>query len=62
MPPVVTSCIDGRLYAVVNVNAFDDVAPSLLKRSPASFDGEDEAGRLARRARNWIGDVTITTG
>ena len=62
VPPVVTSRIDGRLYAVVNVNAFDDVAPSLLKRSPAAFDGEDEASRLARRARNWIGDVTMTSG
>ena len=62
VPPVVTSRIDGRLYAVVNVNTFEDVASALLKRSPASFDREDEASRLARRARNWIGDVTMTTG
>lgn len=62
VPPVVTSRIDGRLYAVVNVNTFEGVDPSLLKKTPASFDGEDEAGRLARRARNWIGDVTMTSG
>jgi hypothetical protein len=55
--PVVTSEIDGRLYAVVSVNAFNNVDSSLLRRTPISFDGEDEAGRLARRARNWIGDV-----
>jgi hypothetical protein len=55
--PVVTSTIDGRMYAVVSVNAFDDVAASKLKRSPASFDGESEGDRLARRQRNWIGDV-----
>lgn len=55
--PVVTSLIDGRLYAVVNVNAFEGVDQSLLRRAPASFDGEDEATRLARRQRNWIGDV-----
>ena len=61
VPPVVTSRIDGRLYAVVNVNTFEDIDPSLLKKSPASFDGEDEARRLARRARNWIGDVTMTS-
>ena len=62
VPPVVTSRIDGRLYAVVNVNTFEDVDPSLLKKSPASLDGEDESSRLARRARNWIGDVTMTSG
>ena len=44
------------------VRAFDDADPVLLKKTPASFDGEDEAGRLARRARNWIGDVTIAAG
>jgi hypothetical protein len=55
--PVVTSEIDGRLYAVVSVNAFNDVQPSVLRRAPVSFDGEDEATRLARRKRNWIPDV-----
>ncbi|MGZ5036484.1 MAG: GFA family protein [Usitatibacter sp.] len=55
--PVVTSDIDGRLYAVVNVNAFDNVDPSLVRRAPVSFDGEAEEARLARRRRNWIGDV-----
>jgi len=55
--PLVTSRIDGRLYAVVSVNAFEGVAPSLLRRSPATFDAEDEAARLARRKRTWIADV-----
>lgn len=55
--PVVTSEIAGRLYAVVSVNAFNDVEPSLLRRSPASFDGESTEARLARRTRNWIPDV-----
>jgi hypothetical protein len=57
MVPVATSRIDGRLYAVVSVNAFEDVDPSLLRKAPASFDGEGEESRLARRKRNWIGDV-----
>ncbi|AMO24360.1 hypothetical protein GCM10027034_14080 [Ramlibacter solisilvae] len=52
--PVVTSRIDGRTYAVVNVNAFESVDASLLKHAPASFDGESEEARLARRKRNWI--------
>jgi hypothetical protein len=54
---VVTSHIDGRTYAVVGVNAFEDVNPSILRRASASFDGEGEGERLARRARNWIPEV-----
>jgi len=59
--PVVTSRVDGRDYAVVNVNAFDNVDSSLLRYAPVSFDGEDEANRLARRAKNWIADVEWST-
>jgi hypothetical protein len=55
--PVVTSRIEGRLYAVVSVNAFEGVAPSLLRRASATFDGETEGTRLERRKRNWIADV-----
>jgi hypothetical protein len=56
--PVVTSRIEGRLYAVVSVNAFEGVDPSLLRRAPASFDGEGNDTRLARRKRNWIANVS----
>jgi hypothetical protein len=55
--PVVTSEIDGSRYAVVNVNTFEGVAPSLLRRASAAFEGETEAARLARRKRNWIANV-----
>jgi hypothetical protein len=55
--PVVTSRIENRVYAVVSVNAFDNVDARSLKRIPASFDGESEGDRLARRQRNWIGHV-----
>jgi len=55
--PIVTSRVDGRLYAVVNVNAFEDVEPTLLRRASASFDGEEQGSRLARRKRNWIANV-----
>ncbi len=58
--PVVTSRIDGRLYAVVSVNAFEGVDPSLLRRASANFDGEGEDSRLARRKRNWIAHVKFT--
>ena len=58
--PVVTSYIDGQLYAVVSVNAFDGVPATLLRRAPASFDGEGTGDRLARRKRNWIRDVEFS--
>lgn len=60
--PVVISRIDGRLYAVVSVNAFEGVDPSRLRRTPANFDDEGEDSRLARRKRNWIGKVEFYEG
>lgn len=55
--PFVTSRIDDHLYAVVNVNAFDNVDQSLFRRASASFDDEGKESRLARRKRNWIPHV-----
>ena len=57
--PIVTSEIDGRTYAVVNVNAFENVDPASLRRSAADFEGEDLESRLARRKRNWIAAVHV---
>ena len=58
--PVVTSEIDGKTYAVVNVNTFERFDRALLKRAAANFDGEDEVARLARRARGWIPNVRFS--
>ena len=55
--PVVTSTIEGHVYAVVSVNAFENIDSSLLRRAAVSFDGEDQSDRLGRRKRNWIGHV-----
>ena len=60
--PVVTSRIDERLYAVVSVNAFEGADPSLLRRAPASFDGEGTDSRLERRKRSWISAVEYIEG
>jgi hypothetical protein len=61
--PVVTSRIDGRLYAVVSVNAFEGVDPALIQPAAAvGFEGETEADRLLRRTQNWIADVAFNTG
>lgn len=60
--PIVTSRIDGRLYAVVNVNTFENFDITQLRRLPADFEGEQQHSRLARRQRNWIPDVHIREG
>lgn len=60
--PLVTSRIDGTLYAVVNVNTFENAEGVPLKVVPVSFDEEDEAARLARRQRHWIGRVSFVGG
>ena len=57
--PIVTSEIVGHLYAVVNVNTFENFDSSLLRRQPANFEGEEQESRLARRQSNWIADVRI---
>lgn len=57
--PVVSCRVDGKLYAVVNVNTFENVPPALLRHQPASFGEEDADTRLARRQRYWIGDVAF---
>jgi hypothetical protein len=59
--PVVTSQIDGRTYAAVNVNAMEAIDPKLLKRATVTFDGEDEASRLRRRAKGWIRGVRFAS-
>jgi hypothetical protein len=55
--PVVTSELDGRTYAVVSVKTFENVDPAMLRPGPVTFEGEDVGSRLARRKRNWIGEV-----
>ena len=57
--PVVTSEIDGRLYAVVSVRAFDNVDRARIREAPISFEDEKTGDRLARRQRNWIADVAF---
>jgi hypothetical protein len=60
--PFVTSEIENHVYAVVNVNTFENFDSSLLRRQSANFDGEEQRSRLARRQRNWIADVNISEG
>lgn len=59
--PFVTSEIDDQLYAVVNVNSFEDVSDLTFTKSSTDFDGEKIGSRLERRKRNWISSVRIST-
>jgi len=58
--PIVTSEIASHLYAVVNVNTFENFDPLRLRRGTTRFDDEDVRSRLARRTKNWIADVRIS--
>ena len=55
----VTSEIDGQLYAVVNVNTFENVDRDKLEQRIADFEGEGTGDRLGRRKRTWIGTVEV---
>ena len=55
--PLVTSRIEDHLYAVVNVNALENLDISLPRRTSAAFQKESEQERLSRRTRHWIAHV-----
>lgn len=59
--PVAMCGIDGRVYAVVNVNTFDaiELPEHRLVFSDTDFEGESLRDRLARREARWIGDVEL---
>ncbi len=49
----VTCEIDGALYAVIRVDAFESSSEFLAHAAPIDFDGEDVSNRLKRRADSW---------
>ena len=57
--PFVLSNIEGRNYAVVNVNAFENIEDYSFSRTATDFDGEESGERLDRRKRNWIREVSV---
>jgi hypothetical protein len=60
---VASTCrIDGRDYAVVNINTFEGVDPARFDRSDSDVEGETVDARLARRRSRWIADVRIEAG
>lgn len=55
--PFVASEIEGNLYAVVNVNTFENIGRFSLEPMPMDFEAENVDSRLERRTRTWIANV-----
>ena len=60
--PAVSCGLEGRTYAVVNLNCLQGIDLAALDRIPTDFEGEAVADRLARRRARWIADVAIEAG
>jgi hypothetical protein len=61
--PLVTCELEGRRYAVVNVNTFDDEVHEHFEigTDEVSFEGESVDDRLSRRKARWVGQVEWVT-
>ena len=57
--PFATSRINDHLFAVVNVNTFENTDPLGFTQAISDFDGETLESRLARRKRTWIPNGSI---
>ena len=44
--------LDGRTFATLNLNAFDNPRPD-LKAAPVNYEGEDKQAKATRRRRKW---------
>lgn len=40
-------------FGIINTHALDDPAPATAAAQPISYDGEETAGRVARREERW---------
>ena len=45
--------VDGRRYAVININALADRAAFTMPVAPVVYDGENAVERVARRKQRW---------
>jgi hypothetical protein len=58
--PFVLCETDGQLFGIINGNTLDDADRVPAPDAPHDFDGEGSGDRLARRRKNWIGNVSVT--
>jgi len=59
---LMTSQIDGRLYAALNVNVLEDFRFDRLKVPSLSLSEDPVDKRLERRRKAWIANVEIISG
>ena len=45
--------IDGETFGIINTHALDDTPADIAPVGAISYDGEDVAGRIGRRAERW---------
>jgi len=55
--PFVTSEIQGKTYAVVNVHTLESLKVPIQESKPSDFDSESAEQRLSRRQQSWIAQV-----
>ena len=51
--PIVSCELEGKRFAVVNVNTFVNIPPDRLRPTPINFEAEKLESRLSRRRRSW---------
>lgn len=57
--PLLTAKIEGKLFALVNVNSLDDQSVIAEDVPAMTFEGEDLEERTGRRKKNWISRVEV---
>lgn len=58
--PLLAADIDGKTFALVNVNTLDDQSVVATEVPAMTFEGEDLEDRTGRRKKNRIPRVEIT--
>ena len=54
----VIECDNGR-FGIINLHALDSTPDDLAAVAPIDYDGEESAGRVARREQRWTPVVTV---
>ena len=60
--PLILTRSEGHAYATLNLASAGDFATPPERIQNVNFEHQTAAERSARRARNWIGDVSIHAG
>lgn len=59
--PLILAHIEGRVYGVVNLATAEDLAIPPERIQDVNFEHQTAEERIARRARTWIAQVSVTS-